>query len=164
MTLNTYTVMSGETYTVTAANADRARDVFLIEYGYMDGELVPGESCSSGDGETITLPDAAPTPDADALTRAVALIADALENVDPTGDVAARIGAALDLLTTGEHDCETAGAPCYVSECEHDCDGETSYVMTCGTDVVTMGDEHCPECCDCDDACTVPAAIDGSAY
>ena len=132
MTLNTYTVMSGEAYSVTAANAERARDVFLIEYGYLDGELVPGESCSSGDGETITLPEMAPVNLGDVLTRAVALIADALENVDPQGDVAARIGAALDLLTTGEHDCETAGAPCYVSECEHDCDGGTFYTMSCG--------------------------------
>jgi len=162
MTMNTYTVVSGETYTVTAETADRALGVFHVWQGNIDGELFDGETCEDGETDTFTLPDTAPRPDADALTRAIALIADALENVDPTGDVAARIGAALDLLTTGEHDCETAGAPCYVSECEHDCDGETSYVMTCGNDVVTMGEEHCPECCDCDDACTVPAAIDGS--
>ena len=77
MTMNTYTVMSGEAYSVTAANADRAREVFHIWNGYQDGELIEGETCGHGDGETVVLPDTAPI---DALLTALDAVAWILEN------------------------------------------------------------------------------------
>ena len=77
MTIKTFTVMSGETYEVTAANAERAREVFLIEYGYEDGELIAGETCGHGDGETVVLPDTAPV---DALLTALDAVGWILDN------------------------------------------------------------------------------------
>jgi len=60
MTMNTYTVISGEVHDVTAASEQRALEVFHIWNGYQDGELIDGETCGHGDGETVVLPDAAP--------------------------------------------------------------------------------------------------------
>lgn len=63
MTMNEYTVISGETYTVTAASADRALDVFHIEQGNMYGDLFPGETCEDGETDTFTMPYTAPVRD-----------------------------------------------------------------------------------------------------
>jgi len=60
MTLNTYTVISGEVHDVTAASEERALEVFHIWNGYQDGELIDGETCGHGNGETVVLPDTAP--------------------------------------------------------------------------------------------------------
>jgi hypothetical protein len=60
MTMNTYTVISGEVHEVTAANQKRALEVFAICEGLEEGKLINGETCGHGEGETIVLPDTAP--------------------------------------------------------------------------------------------------------
>jgi hypothetical protein len=77
MTMNTYTVISGDAHEVTAASEERALAVFHIWNGCEDGELTPGETCGHGDGETIVLPDDAPITD---LLRALDSVSWILEN------------------------------------------------------------------------------------
>ena len=57
-----------------------------------------------------------------------------------------------------EHDCETSLTPCWVAELEHHCESGTSYyTLICGTDAISMGEEHCSKCCYCPGECERPA-------
>jgi len=91
--MNTYTVISGDVHDVTAASEERALEVFHIWNGYQDGELLPGETCGHGDGETVVLPDTAPVAQLLTALGAISWILDdwyeAHDGDGPNDDLAA---------------------------------------------------------------------------